>query len=214
MTTRVCAVLLAAGAGSRFAGPGHKLRADLAGSSVVARSLASVIASAIGPVIVVVGADDLSDEIARIIDDSPPSPHAPITVVTNPQWANGMATSLRAGIDAAAELAADAVVVGLADQPGVDPDAWRRLAECTCDLAVATYDGERGHPVRIARQWWAHIPTHGDEGARALLRREGQIVCEVACRGTPTDVDTTDDLARISGQMSPTRRGPVDRSKE
>jgi CTP:molybdopterin cytidylyltransferase MocA len=203
MTTGVCAVLLAAGAGRRFAGPGHKLRAALGGSSVFAHALETVLASGIGPVVVVVGADDLSDEISRVVDALPATGRVPVTVVNNSQWAHGMATSLHAGFAAADALGMDAVVVGLADQPRIEPDAWRRLADCTCELAVATYDGERGHPVRIARRWWSDIPAVGDEGARQLLRKEAEIVCEVACRGTPTDVDTTDDLARISGRTSP-----------
>jgi CTP:molybdopterin cytidylyltransferase MocA len=203
MTTGVCAVLLAAGAGRRFAGPGHKLRASLDGSSVFARALETVLASAIGPVIVVVGADDLSDEIGRVVDAMPATTRLPVSVVHNARWAGGMATSLHAGFDAAAALDMNVVIVGLADQPRIEPEAWRRLADCTCELAVATYDGERGHPVRIARRWWSDVPSVGDEGARQLLRKEAEIVCEVACRGTPTDVDTTDDLTRISGRTSP-----------
>ena len=203
MTTGVCAVLLAAGAGRRFAGPGHKLRASLDGSSVFARALETVVASAVGPVIVVVGADDLSDEIGRVVDAMPETTRVPVSVVHNPRWADGMATSLHAAFDAAAAMDMNVVIVGLADQPRIEPEAWRRLADCTCELAVATYDGERGHPVRIARRWWSEVPAVGDEGARQLLRKEAEIVCEVACRGTPTDVDTTDDLARISGRTSP-----------
>ncbi len=214
MTTGVCAVLLAAGAGRRFAGPGHKLRADLDGASVFVRALETVLASGIGPVVVVVGADDLADEINRVVDALPAVSRVPVTVVNNERWADGMATSLRAGIVVAAAAGADAVVVGLADQPGITPEAWRRLAECTCDLAVATYDGERGHPVRIARRWWEHLPESGDEGARQLLRNEAQIVCEVACRGTPMDVDTTDDLARLRGQTPAARHDSGTRPKE
>ncbi len=214
MTTGVCAVLLAAGAGRRFAGPGHKLRAALDGSSVFAHALETVLVSRIGPVVVVVGADDLSDEINRVVDALPATERVSVTVVNNSRWAKGMATSLHAGFDAAGALGKDVVIVGLADQPRIEAGAWRQLAECACELAVATYDGERGHPVRIARRWWAHVPDVGDEGARQLLRKEAEIVCEVACRGTPTDVDTTDDLARVSGESSSVRRGRGDRPKE
>ncbi len=214
MTTGVCAVLLAAGAGRRFAGPGHKLRAALDGSSVFTHALETVLASGIGPVVIVVGADDLSDEVSRVVDALPAASRVPVTVVNNSRWADGMATSLHAGFDAAAAMGKDVVIVGLADQPRIEPDAWRKLAECACELAVATYDGERGHPVRIARRWWARVPDVGDEGARQLLRKEAEIVCEVACRGTPTDVDTTDDLTRIGGESSSLRHGRGDRPKE
>lgn len=197
VTTGICAILLAAGAGSRFAGPGHKLRADVGGASVVGRSLAAVLASAIGPVLVVTGAEDLTADVEAVARTAPAG--VTVSTVRNARWTAGMATSLRAGIDAAAKLGADVVIVGLADQPGIEPDAWRRLAQCGAELAVATYDGVRGHPVRIAQRWWPSLPDTGDEGARRLLREEAEIVREVACRGTPMDVDTTDDLARLRG---------------
>ena len=67
-------------------------------------------------------------------------------------------TSLRAGLDAAAELGCRAVVVGLADQPFVTPAAWRAVADAAGPIAVATYDGHRGNPVRLDSTVWALLP--------------------------------------------------------
>lgn len=184
--SRTAAVLLGAGAGSRFSGESHKLLADLGGRPVFDHALRSAVAAGIGPVILVSGAVDLPlpDDL---ID--------PVTVVHNPRWAEGQSSSLRVGIETARDLGVTAVVVGLADQPGISPEAWRGVAASDADLAVATYDGRRGHPVRIGDRHWVELPSTGDIGARDLLSVHAQRVEQVPCPGTATDIDTTEDLA-------------------
>jgi molybdenum cofactor cytidylyltransferase len=175
------AVVLAAGGGTRFRGSTHKLLADLDGRPVVAHVLDAVAEAALDGAYVVVGAVEV------------PVPPA-FTVVTNERWAEGMATSLRAGVLVAAADGHDAVVVGLGDQPGVTTEAWRRMAAAAAPVAVATYDGVRGHPVRLAAETWDALPTSGDVGARALLAGRDFEVAEVPCPGSPVDVDTVEDL--------------------
>ena len=114
--------------------------------------------------------------------------------VPNPRWAEGIATSLQVAIRAAAD--ADAVVVGLADQPFVPAEAWRLVAAVDAPLAVATYDGRRRNPVRLAREVWPDLPTTGDQGASVLFR--DRPVVEVACPGDPADVDRVEDLEQWS----------------
>ena len=179
MTT--AAVVLAAGGGTRFRATTHKLLADLGGRPVIAHALDAVAAADLDAAYVVVGAVEV------------PVPAA-FTVVTNQRWAEGMATSLQAGIAAATRDRHDAVVVGLGDQPGVAAEAWRRVAAAAAPVAVATYAGERGHPVRLAAETWAALPTAGDVGARLLLAGRDFEVAEVPCPGSPTDVDTVEDL--------------------
>ncbi len=183
MTT--AAVVLAAGGGTRFAGPGHKLLADVGGRPLVAHVLDAVLEADIGPVVVVTGAADLDE----VVPDG-------VTVVPNPRWAEGQATSLAVAVAAADRLGADAVVVGLGDQPGIPAEAWRLVAASTAPIAVATYGGRRRNPVRLARSVWPLLPTDGDAGARDLLRARPDLVDRVACPGSPDDIDTQEDLQR------------------
>jgi CTP:molybdopterin cytidylyltransferase MocA len=183
----VVAVLLAAGGGTRFHAASHKLLAELDGRAVFAHALDSVRTAGIGPVVVVTGAVDL---------DVPDG----VTVVHNPAWSAGQASSLQVGLAAAADLsAADAVVIGLADQPFVPPETWRAVAGAPPEwpIVVASYDGRRGpNPVRLHRCVWPLLPTSGDEGARGLIRGNPQLVCEVPCGGSAADIDTLEDLKR------------------
>ncbi|HUV17580.1 MAG TPA: NTP transferase domain-containing protein, partial [Ilumatobacteraceae bacterium] len=119
-------VLLAAGAGSRYEGTGHKLSAEIVepgtgrARTVIERALAGALASEVGPVVVVTGA--VPDIVPESLADA-------VTTHHNPRWADGQITSVRAGIEAARQLGATAVVVGLADQPFIDPSAWRAVAD-------------------------------------------------------------------------------------
>lgn len=190
--TRTVAVLLAAGAGSRFRGPTHKLLAPLGDGTVVGAAVRHAVQAGIGPVVVVAGAVELGEVVADEIARHPDPPD--VATIDHAGWADGQATSLRVAIDHAARLGADAVVVGLGDQPWVDPDAWRAVAGSDAPIAVATYDGRRRNPVRLHRSVWHLLPTDGDEGARTVLRMRPDLVEEVPCPGSPADIDTEEDL--------------------
>lgn len=190
---RCAVVVLAAGAGSRFHGGVHKLSARFRqsghddGSTVIERSLASALAAEVGPVVVVTGA--VPDIVPVHLLDS-------VMVRHNARWDEGQITSVHAGIDAARALGASTVVVGLADQPFIDPAAWRAVASTAGPIVVATYGGRRANPVKLDATVWELLPTSGDEGARALMRVRPELVREVACTGSPADIDTTEDLRR------------------
>lgn len=179
-------MVLAAGAGSRFHGRSHKLLAPVGGRALVAHAVGAAVASGL-PTFVVTGAVDLRG----LVDPA-------AALIHNARWAEGQASSLQAGIAAAAELGHDAVVVGLGDQPLVGPHAWAALAACPAAMAVATYGGRLGNPVRLGSEMWPHLPTIGDKGARSLLWERGDLVVRVPCQGDPSDVDTVEDLERWS----------------
>lgn len=186
MTT--AAVVLAAGGGTRFAGDAHKLLAPLRGRPVVVHAVSAALDAALDQVLVVVGAVELGGVLPE-----------GVTVVHNDGWAQGQATSVRAGLDAAEQHGHTAVVVGLGDQPFVTADSWRAVAAATDrPIAVATYDGRRRNPVRLAREVWDLVESTGDEGARALMRRRPDLVGEVPCQGTAADIDTVEDLEQWS----------------
>jgi len=182
-------ILLAAGAGSRFTGGGHKLDATIGGRSIVQQAIQAAIDSGIGPLLVVTGAHRIALP-------------AGATEVQNPDWADGQITSVRRGLDAARALGATAVVVGLADQPFVTAEAWRAVAASTSPIAVATYDGRRGNPVRLHESVWHLLPESGDEGARALIRVRPDLVEQIPCAGSPADIDTEEDLRRWQNNSS------------
>jgi CTP:molybdopterin cytidylyltransferase MocA len=185
-------VLLAAGAGRRFDAPFHKLDAEIdPGLSIGCRAITVALDAEIGPVAVVTGAHRLVglDELLARASDR-------LIEVPNPSWEQGQITSVRAGIEIARHHGADAVVIGLADQPFITSDAWRAVAASDAPIAVATYDGQRANPVRLHHSVWELLPETGDEGARSLIRLRPDLVDTVVCEGSSIDIDTWEDLKR------------------
>ena len=188
MTT--AGVLLAAGAGTRFAGSQHKLLATIEGRSVAARALQSLLDASLDAIALVSGAVDLSAVLDEVDGD--------VVLISNERWESGMASSVRCAASWAAEAGHEAIVVGLADQPFVLPEAWQAVAASDGPIAVATYGSRPRNPVRLAQQVWPLLPSNGDEGARAVIRRMPEIVVPVACEGRADDIDTVEDLRRWS----------------
>lgn len=183
------ALLLAAGAGSRFAGDTPKLMAKLEGRPLIRWAADAAIAAEVGRLYVVTGEADVASALP-----------SDCVVVSNPGWLRGLATSLHKGIEAARADGYESVVVALGDQPGITPDSWRAVAGATATaIAVGTYDGRRGHPVRLAADVWDSLPTDGEQGAGGLMRRHPELVTEVPCNsGTSADVDTEQDLVQFN----------------
>ena len=179
----IAAVLLAAGGGTRFVGPTHKLLADYRGKPVVQWAVENALAAELDDLIVVTGA----------VDVRPVLP-AGVTVLYNPHWQQGQATSLQTAIRHSWRAGYDAIVVGLGDQPLVPPATWQTIAQSGDPLVSAVMDGHRSPPMRIANELWPLLPTAGDEGARALIRSRPDLLREIACAGHGLDIDTLEDL--------------------
>ncbi len=191
------AVLLAGGSGSRFLGNQHKLLTPILGRSVFAWSVKHLADARFRKIIIVTGAVELSSQIsdARISG-------ADLIVVHNENWQSGMASSLQCGLAEAQRLGANAVVIGLADQPAIVGSSWQRVARSTAPLAVATYNGVRGNPVRVHAEFWPLLPTSGDEGARSLFKSHKDLLEEVACDGSSQDLDTNEDIVSLTKLLS------------
>ena len=194
----VAVAILGAGAGRRLGAAVPKPLVELAGRPLVDWALDAARRSGLAPLLLVVG--DGGDAVAAAAPDD-------VEVVRNAEWERGIAHSLRAALDVlSARASVGAVCVGLADQPLVGAEAYRRLAaayDAGAELAVATYSGRRGNPVLLSRTVWAEAQRlEGDEGARVLMRRHG--ATEVACDGTgdPADVDTIEDLAAMEARCA------------
>ncbi len=193
---RVAGILLAAGEGSRLGRP--KALVELGGQTLAERGVALLREGGADPVVVVTGAVPVSLPRVR--------------AVHNPGWRTGMGSSLAAGLRALGAGAPDAgddcgaAVVALADQPLIGAQAVRRLLAAYRDgasVVVAAYDGKPRNPVLIARQHWESVLelATGDTGARPFLRAHPELVTLIECgdTGSAYDVDTPEDLARVSG---------------
>ncbi|MEE9415809.1 MAG: nucleotidyltransferase family protein [Acidimicrobiales bacterium] len=183
----VAGVLLAAGAGSRFLGPTHKLLADFKGRPLIEVSLEPLLAAGFDEVIVVSGAIDLVDHVPEVV-----------TIIENHDWERGQASSLQAAVHYLERMGHETMIIGLADQPFVTTEAWQAVSATEGDIVTAVFDGQRRPPVKLDQITWPLLPLDGDQGARGLFRSRPDLVHEVACEGKPFDIDTQEDLERWS----------------
>jgi CTP:molybdopterin cytidylyltransferase MocA len=164
----VAAVVLAAGAGTRFGGPKQRL--------LLPPVLERLRETSVEDVVVVAGAYGLEAEGARVVEC--------------PEWERGPGASLRCGLAALARETKAAVVV-LADGPELAPEAVARVLaawrDSSAELVAASYGGVRGHPLLLARALWDAVP---DEGLRALA----PLLVPCDDLGHPGDVDRVEDL--------------------
>jgi len=188
----VAFVLLAAGGGSRWDGPGHKLLARVGSSTVFEQALTHAAQGLPDEMIVVQGAVDLSDTV-----------RGRATILVNDVWTQGQGSSLALAIGHCRDMCHTSLVIGLGDQPWLDPGAWRAVASSTSrPIATARYDSGRSHPIRLDADVWPLLDLTSDEGARALLRDRPELVEAVPCPGNPADIDTMGDLHRWSSSTN------------
>lgn len=185
----LAALLLAAGAGRRFGG--NKLLAPLHGQPLILHALALAEAATPGAVHVVLGAQ--RDRVAQRL---PASVHR----IEHAGWAEGLGSSLAAGIAGLRETPAGVLVL-LADQVALRPEAlqalagrWRAAPEA---VHCAVYGGQPGVPAIFPRRLFAELAAlRGERGAKPLLRRETSPATQLAMPEAAIDIDHPDDLRR------------------
>lgn len=188
----IAAIVLAAGRATRMGEPKVLLR--LGGRTLLAHVLAAAQASRCELVLVVAGPN--AGEVRREAE-----PFG-ARVVENPRYAEGMATSLAAGV-AALPPECDAAVILLGDQPRVGAAAIDRLIaahrETGKPMVLSRYGETAGAPTLIARPLFPDVATlTGETGARRLVAGRPDLVAEVPlAREEAWDVDTPEDLERL-----------------
>jgi molybdenum cofactor cytidylyltransferase len=189
----VAAVILAAGRSTRMGGP-NKLLANLGGKTLVRIVTEQALASKAKSVTVVTGHQ--AGEVEKALRG------LNVTFVHNPDFADGLASSVKTGI-AAVPAKADGAVVCLGDMPLISANLIDRLIEAFAPdrgnlIAVPVSDGRRGNPVLWSRRFFRELMTlDGDIGARHLIARHSEAVAEVPVegRGAFLDIDTPQALA-------------------
>jgi molybdenum cofactor cytidylyltransferase len=188
--TDVVGILLAAGAARRFGSDKlmHPLKEGTPLAAVSGRHLAQALP---GSVVVVRSARSaLADRLEA----------AGLVVVECPEAEGGMGHTLAAGVRATPR--AGGWVVALADMPYIRPESIQRVAREIAGgaaIAMAAYEGARGHPVGFAARYYPElIALRGDQGARDLVKRDAASlsICETADPGVLRDIDTPADLQR------------------
>ncbi len=197
---RVAGVVVAAGLSRRMGGE-NKLLADVGGKPIVAHVVDALLEASIDPVLVVVGHE--ADRIRACLGDRR------VRLVENPDYAEGLGASIRAGFRALEEPV-DAALVALGDMPRLraehvskviaafDPSRGR-------SICVPVHEGRRGHPVLWSSRHFTELrELTGDVGARALLERHAETITSVpiADDGIHFDVD---DPALLDEARAPSR---------
>ncbi|QPC41461.1 NTP transferase domain-containing protein [Kaustia mangrovi] len=191
----VAAIVLAAGRSTRW-GADNKLLKEIAGKPMVRHAVETALQSKAGPVIVVTGHE--ADAVRSALDG------LDVRVVHNRDYREGLSTSLKAGIAAVPETA-NAAIVCLGDMPLVAPRHIDRLiaafnpAEGRA-ICVPVLSGKRGNPVLWGADFFADMAAlTGDIGAKHLMSRYSDVICEVEIGETAifTDIDTPDAASAL-----------------
>ncbi|MGE5150605.1 MAG: NTP transferase domain-containing protein [Rhodospirillaceae bacterium] len=195
---RVAILLLAAGRSTRMGGP-NKLLQEADNAPLVVHAAKAALASQAVEVVVVLG--HMADDVKAVVEKAI-GPNRKLRFVTNPDFADGLSTSVRTGISALGKDI-DAAIVQLGDMPGVGSGLLDRLMAAFSpvegrSICVPTVAGKRGNPVLWDRRFFPEIAqVSGDTGAKHLIGEHADLVCEVEMSGQAaiTDIDTPEALA-------------------
>ena len=197
-STFISALLLAAGMGERMGGVKQLL--SLEGQRMIEAALANLQGSRCDEIIVVLGF--AVDEIRPLVEGK-----ERVTVVINPQFEQGMSTSIQQGLREI-NPRATGILIALADQPFISPEVIDELidqfAAGAKGIVLPVYQGKRGHPVILDREKYEPelLGLHGDVGGKEIVREHPEDVLEiaVASKGVVMDIDAPEDYQGIQGK--------------
>lgn len=185
-------ILLAAGSSSRMGSPKQLL--PYRGRPLLRHAVETALEAGLSPVIVVLGAraEEIQPALAGLDG---------VEVVVNPDWSQGMGTSIQTGLAALGSRASGAVLA-LADQPLVTPQTLRRLVDFHREnghgIVAASYSGTVGVPVFFARSAFpALMALSPDQGCKGVILAHGSSAAHIDCPEAAVDVDTAEDYAAL-----------------
>ena len=181
-------------------GAANKLLATFEGVPLVRRSVLAALDSQASPVLVVTG--HMRDAIAAVLAG------LDVTIIDNPAYSEGLATSMKAGLAAVPANASGALVI-LADMPGVSANAIDTVLQAFSResgpaIVVPTASGKRGNPVLWSREFFPELrQAAGDVGGRHLMGLYANAVRTVEIgEAAALDVDTPEALAAAGGVLA------------
>jgi CTP:molybdopterin cytidylyltransferase MocA len=186
---RVAAIILAAGASRRLGQP--KQLVEYKGETLIARAVRIAHEAELQPVIVVLGAE--RDAVRAAVRDER------VVIVENDAWSEGIASSMRAGLEALGPDVSGALMMPC-DQPRLSAEHLTRMMHSFANgvIVASTYAGVRGVPAIFPPGTWSELmKLSGDVGARRLLQDPAWPVVEVAFEGGEVDIDAPEDLAEL-----------------
>lgn len=193
---RIAGILLGAGQSSRMGGP-NKLLAELDGKPLLRYAAEAAVSARLEEIILVTG--HMAEAVSETVSD------LDVNVVHNPDFADGMAGSIRAGVNALSEDV-DAVIILLGDMPKIDVTVLTALidqyrAKETHLIVTATADGKRGNPVLWDRRFFDELKTlSGDIGGRHLIADNPGFTAEVEIGAAARlDLDTPEAIRKAGG---------------
>ena len=187
---RPALLLLAAGRSARLGRPKQLLAFE--GSTLLRRAAAAALESGIGPVYAIVGcrSGDMREELDGM----------PVTVVDNGHWQEGIASSIRTGLQRVRieRPDTDGLLILVCDQPATDAQALRSLwalqARTCAPLAACSYDGGLGTPALFHRSLFEELmDLQGDTGAKRVIHRHLDAAMSIPFPEGSMDIDTEED---------------------
>jgi molybdenum cofactor cytidylyltransferase len=188
---RIAAVVLAAGASTRLGQAKQLVR--VAGESLLRRTARMALEAGCAAVVVVLGfeAERMRPELDGL----------PVKITENPRWAEGMASSLRCGVESVQRMEPDGVLLLVCDQPRLSAEHLRILLSRhrgKQTITASAYAGNMGVPVVFGRELFPELlALQGDQGARAVILRHGEQTEGIPWPEGTVDLDRPEDLRRV-----------------